>query len=120
MAGRLTTHVLDTARGVPAAGVRYILYRIEEGSSEKGLELARGVTDQDGRSIGSILEGEALTRGAYALEFDVAEYHRETNQLPPDPFLGMVAVTFQISDSSRHTHVPLLVSPFSYATYRGS
>jgi 5-hydroxyisourate hydrolase len=100
----LTTHVLDTARGAPAQGVPVAVERLE-GSSWK--PLARGVTDADGRCPGLLKPGQ-LERGTYRLRFDVKT-----------PFYPYVEVVFDVSDA-RHHHVPLLLSPFGYSTYRGS
>lgn len=100
----VTTHVLDTARGRPAAGVPVALRR-------DGAVLAQGVTDADGR-VGE-LGPERVDPGTYALVFDVAAYAGQ------DAFFPEVTITFAVSDE-RHHHVPLLLSPFGYSTYRGS
>ena len=115
--GRLTTHVLDTARGKPAAGLKIELYRLDGGRSlVKGL-----VTNQDGRADAPLLEGAALVRGEYELVFAVADYFRAAGVAMADPpFLGAVPVRFSIADPAQHYHVPLLVSPYGYTTYRGS
>lgn len=113
--GRLTTHVLDTANGCPAAGMAFALYR-------RGTEqaLARGNTNADGRCDAPLLEG-ALEAGRYELRFGVADYFRTQGSVLPDPpFLDEVTLAFGISDPQGHYHVPLLVSPWSYSTYRGS
>lgn len=112
--GRLTTHVLDTARGRPAAGVRVELFR------DGGPEPLRSVsTNADGRTDGPLLEGEDLTGGQYELVFHVGAYFGGEG-LPEPPFLDLVPVRFGISDPGGHYHVPLLVSPWSYSVYRGS
>jgi hydroxyisourate hydrolase len=108
MSGRLTTHVLDTAHGRPAAGVQIVLRR-------DGQVVARATTNADGRTDGALLDGEALVPGRYELTFAVGDYFGD-----PDGFLGDVPVRFRIADASQHFHVPLLVSPFAYSTYRGS
>jgi 5-hydroxyisourate hydrolase len=110
----LTTHVLDTARGKPAAGVALRLKR--------GLEvLASTTTNADGRCDSPLLTGEGLKAGAYRLEFDVGAYFRGLGVALPDPaFLETVAIEFGVADATAHYHVPLLVSPFGYSTYRGS
>lgn len=110
----LTTHVLDTMHGRPAAGM---VLRLLEG----GLLLAKTVTNLDGRVAGPLLNGEALHPGAYRLEFDVGDYYRELGvPLPSPAFLETVAIEFGIADTQSHYHVPLLVSPYGYSTYRGS
>lgn len=119
MSGRLTTHVLDTSRGVPAAGMRYVLFRCDHDRSAR-MQIAAGITNEDGRSPTPLLQGQDFQSGTYVLEFDVSNYHLATGQMPEHPFLGLVSIAFTISDESRHLHVPLLVSPFGYTTYRGS
>jgi 5-hydroxyisourate hydrolase len=110
----LTTHVLDTMHGRPAAGVALRL-------SRGGAPVASAVTNADGRCDGPILTGEALSPGAYRLEFDVGAYYRALGVALPEPaFLEIVAIEFGIADPAAHYHVPLLVSPFAYSTYRGS
>lgn len=110
----LTTHVLDTMHGRPAAGM---VLRLLEG----GLLLAKSMTNLDGRVTGPLLSGETLHPGAYRLEFDVGDYFRELGVALPQPaFLETVAIEFGIADSTAHYHVPLLVSPYGYSTYRGS
>jgi len=110
----LTTHVLDTMHGRPAAGVALRLWRGDEA-------VAEAVTNADGRCDAPLLEGEALTVGGYRLEFAVGDYFRRLGVGLPDPaFLEVVAVEFGIADAAAHYHVPLLVSPFAYSTYRGS
>lgn len=116
--GRLTTHVLDTAHGVPAAGLAFTLYRVE---GEHRTPLLAGCTNADGRHDGPLLEGEALATGAYELVFACAEYFRGRGvTLPEPPFLDRVTLAFGIADPAGHYHVPLLVSPWAYSTYRGS
>ena len=110
----LTTHVLDTMHGRPAAGVALRLLKAGE-------EVAHAVTNADGRCDGPLLGAEALKAGAYRLEFDVGAYYRAVGlDLPRPAFLETVAVEFSIDDPSEHYHVPLLVSPYAYSTYRGS
>ncbi|MDQ7989840.1 MAG: hydroxyisourate hydrolase [Candidatus Dactylopiibacterium sp.] len=114
--GRLSTHVLDTAQGRPAAGMAYALYRKGEGTP-----LAQGMTNADGRCDTPLLAGEALRAGAYVLRFEVAAYFRAQGvSLPEPPFLDDVSLAFGVADPAGHYHVPLLVSPWSYSTYRGS
>ena len=112
--GRLTTHVLDTASGRPASGLTIELHRVEAG----GRELLKTVkTNSDGRCDAPLLEGNDLVAGVYELSFDVGGYFGRSGQIP---FLGKIPVRFGISDPGEHYHVPLLVSPFGYSTYRGS
>ena len=116
--GRLSTHVLDTARGRPAAGVKIILYRISGQSHRKVKEV---VTNSDGRTDGPLLEGEALLAGSYELVFCAGDYLRATGQAGEGVlFLDEIPIRFGVPDAGQHYHVPLLISPFSYATYRGS
>lgn len=113
--GRLTTHVLDTAAGRPGAGMAVEL------CDGVGRKLAAGRTNGDGRLDGALLEGAALAVGRYQLRFHVADYFKSTGMALPDPpFLDVVTIEFGIADPTAHYHVPLLVSPFSYTTYRGS
>jgi 5-hydroxyisourate hydrolase len=110
----LTTHVLDTANGRPAAGVAVRLLR-------GGQVLVSVVTNSDGRCDAPLLTGEALKAGVYRLEFEVGAYFRALAvALPDPPFLDTVALEFGIAEPARGCHVPLLVSPFGYSTYRGS
>jgi 5-hydroxyisourate hydrolase len=116
--GRLTTHVLDTARGRPAAGMR-IAFAVLEGSSWRELKTLQ--TNTDGRTDEPLLAGGAMRVGQYRLVFHVAEYFRaQGEQLPEPPFLDRVPIRFGIADPAGHYHVPLLASPWSYTTYRGS
>ncbi|CAN5371699.1 hydroxyisourate hydrolase [soil metagenome] len=114
--GRLTTHVLDTATGRPAAGLTIELFRI--GAKEERLTSVR--TNQDGRVDKPLLEGSALTAGTYELRFHAGQYLRGQGSLPEPPFLDVVPVRFGIAAPAEHYHVPLLLSPYGYATYRGS
>ena len=108
MSGRLTTHVLDTARGRPAAGIPVELARLD---GDRRDVVATTSTNADGRTDAPLLED--LRAGTYELVFDVGEHFEEG-------FLGRVPVRFTIADADAHYHVPLLVSPWSYSTYRGS
>jgi 5-hydroxyisourate hydrolase len=115
--GRLTTHVLDTARGRPAAGVQYELVRL--GDEDRRVPLAAGRTNDNGRTDRPLLEGESFTRGVYELVFSLGEYFGELAGGQP-PFLDRVTVRFGVDHPEEHYHVPLLASPYSYTTYRGS
>lgn len=116
--GRLTTHVLDTAHGAPAAGVAIELVAID-GTSETAV--ATAATNADGRCDAPLAEGEAFAPGVYELRFHVGDYFRARGVALPSPaFLDVVPVRFGISAADQHYHVPLLVSPFGYSTYRGS
>jgi hydroxyisourate hydrolase len=110
----ISTHVLDTTRGEPAAGVAVSIWRLD--GTQRADPHGTGETDADGR-IGSLLDG-ALSPGTYRLMFDVAAYF--TRKGEPAPFLRRVTLDFEIIDVNRRYHVPLLVSPFSCASYRGS
>lgn len=116
--GYLTTHVLDTARGCPAAGLAIDLYRIEGAAR---VHLGRMVTNADGRTDSPILPKDTFARGLYELEFHAGAYLDATDTPPESPrFLDIVPIRFGISDAAAHYHVPLLLSPFGYSTYRGS
>jgi 5-hydroxyisourate hydrolase len=117
--GKLTTHVLDTANGCPAAGMRVVLMRIDADGVAHELKALQ--LDADGRAGGPLLEGAALVPGRYRLRFDVAAYFAARGPALPEPsFLGEVPIDFGVADAGSHYHVPLLVSPWSYSTYRGS
>ena len=116
--GRLSTHVLDTARGKPAAGVKIMLYRISGQSHRKVKEF---VTNADGRTDGPLLEGDSLEAGVYELVFCAGDYLRASGQSGQGIlFLDEIPIRFGVPDASQHYHVPLLISPFGYSTYRGS
>lgn len=115
--GRLTTHVLDTARGRPAAGLALELAALVP----ERTVLATATTDADGRLAAPLLDGAAMVAGRYELVFHTAAYHRATGApLAEPPFLEEVVIRFAIADAEAHYHVPLLLSPWSYTTYRGS
>jgi 5-hydroxyisourate hydrolase len=115
---RLTTHVLDTAHGCPAAGLSIALYRIRGDRRER---LVSTRTNNDGRCDGPLLAGETMQVGTYELVFQVAEYFRSRGvDLPEPPFIGEAVIRFGVARTDQHYHVPLLVSPWSYSTYRGS
>jgi 5-hydroxyisourate hydrolase len=116
---RLSTHVLDTANGKPAAGVALTLSRIAQDGSRT--ELVRTRTNADGRTDQPLLAGERLETGCYELAFAVGAYFRAQGTMLPDPpFIDIVPLRFGIADPMGHYHVPLLVSPWSFSTYRGS
>jgi len=115
-AGRLTVHVLDTARGRPAAGLRLDLYRLEESARR---HLGSWRTNADGRCDAPLLAGAALAAGSYEIVFDVAGWRAAGRQAEAG-FYDTVPVRFRIDDPAAHTHVPLLLAPYGYSTYRGS
>jgi 5-hydroxyisourate hydrolase len=116
--GRLTTHVLDTAQGIPAAGVQIVLYRV---SDDRRVPVTTVRTNTDGRVDAPLLEGEALEAGTWELVFGVGAYFAgQPVETADPPFLGEVAIRFAVADPASHYHVPLLVSPWAYSTYRGS
>lgn len=117
--GKLSTHVLDTAHGSPAAAMRVELYRIGVNGAPELIK--RKVTNLDGRTDAPLLSGVELRTGIYELQFHVAEYFegRGAEQANP-PFLDLIPIRFAIADVDGNYHVPLLVSPWSYSTYRGS
>ncbi|PMH11156.1 hydroxyisourate hydrolase [Vibrio splendidus] len=116
--GRLTTHVLDTTHGLPGAEIKVELYKVNEDSTEK---LATVITNSDGRTDAPILAGNYFRPGKYQLVFYVADYYRSKGvELDGVPFLDDVVIRFGLDDPEAHYHVPLLVSPYSFSTYRGS
>lgn len=118
MTGKLTTHVLDTARGKPAAGVKIRLYRLDGSARQM---IAQAVTNADGRADAPLLAGEALTEGVYELAFHAGDYLRASGQAGEGVlFLDVIPIRFGVPDAAAHYHVPLLLSPFAYSTYRGS
>lgn len=114
MSGFLTTHVLDTAKGVPAAGMTVDLYRMD---GQSRTHIVQMVTNEDGRTDGPILPVEKFAIGHYELVFQSGAYFGRDE---PISFLDQIPIRFGINDASSHYHVPLLVSPFSFSTYRGS
>jgi 5-hydroxyisourate hydrolase len=116
--GRLTTHVLDTAHGQPGAGMAVTLYRR---AGDRFDPVKSVTTNADGRVDTPLLEGAALSIGRYRLVFAAGAYFRRLGlALPDPPFVDEVVIDFGVADASAHYHVPLLVSPWSYSTYRGS
>lgn len=117
--GRLSTHVLDTANGRPAAGMTVELFRLEADGRRTLLKSV--TTNADGRADAPMLADAAFAVGTYELVFDVAAYFRAQGTPTADPpFLSTVPLRFSIAEAHGHYHVPLLVSPWSYSTYRGS
>jgi 5-hydroxyisourate hydrolase len=115
--GRLTTHVLDTMAGRPAAGLAIELYAL----AGDGRLLRRATTNADGRVDGALLEGSDFASGSYELRFHAGDYLRRAGvRLAEPPFLDVIPVRFGIADASLHFHVPHLLSPYGYSTYRGS
>ena len=115
--GRLTTHVLDTANGCPASGLAISLYRFE---GETRQLIKKITTNSDGRCDSPLLEGEAFQTGEYELVFEVGDYLKHQGTVLPEPsFLNLVPIRFGMAEQA-HYHVPLLVSPYGYSTYRGS
>jgi 5-hydroxyisourate hydrolase len=114
--GRLTTHVLDTARGKPGNGIKIRLFSMENGRHL----VASSVTNDDGRTDDPLMDGETFRAATYELEFAVGEYFSDAGlDLADPPFLDDVVIRVSLLDEG-HYHVPLLVSPWSYSTYRGS
>jgi 5-hydroxyisourate hydrolase len=116
--GRLTTHVLDTSLGRPARGLYLTLDRLDGAARHR---VAEGTTNDDGRLDAALLDGAAMQVGTYEIVFHAGAYLRASGQsLPEPPFLDTVPIRFGIADTGAHYHVPLLLSPFGYSTYRGS
>ena len=116
--GKLTTHVLNVAAGIPAAGMRIEVRALSEGA---GSPASAARTGADGRCPAPLLEGAAFRAGHYSLTFHVADYFRGIGvALAEPPFLDEVVIAFGVADAGQNYHVPLLVSPWSYSTYRGS
>jgi 5-hydroxyisourate hydrolase len=111
--GKLTTHVLDTSLGRPAVGIRIEVWR--------GEKLKTVTTNADGRADAPLLEGDAFKAGEYELRFKAGDYLRALGLKLKEPlFLDVIPIRFGIADATQHFHVPLLLSPFGYSTYRGS
>jgi 5-hydroxyisourate hydrolase len=116
--GKLSTHVLDTSAGLPAQGVGISLHSAE---GAQWRCIVTTVTNADGRTDSPLLQGEAMRIGRYRLVFEAGEYFRRRGlDLPEPPFVDQVTIDFGISQADGHYHVPLLVTPWSYSTYRGS
>jgi 5-hydroxyisourate hydrolase len=116
--GRLTTHILDTASGSPAAGVPIELYALSGDNRER---IVATSTNDDGRCDAPLLDGDSFQTGVYELLFHVGDYLRARGEdLPSPAFLDVVPIRFGIASPDEHYHVPLLISPYGYSTYRGS
>ena len=116
---KLSTHVLDTAHGKPAGGLRFQLFALDEGGARR--PVVEGRTNVDGRTDAPLLSGETIATGRYELVFHAGDYFRALGTALPEPaFIDVVPIAFGIADAKGHYHVPLLVSPWSYSTYRGS
>ena len=116
--GKLSTHVLDTAHGRPAAGVAIELYAVDAGSRTL---LVQARTNADGRCDGPLLEGDALQAGRYELVFAAGDYFAAQGVALPEPrFVDRVTIAFGVADPAQNYHVPLVVTPWSWSTYRGS
>ena len=115
--GYLTTHVMDTYNGKPGSGIKGVIYIFEVGNKKKIKEFT---LNEDGRCDGPILENDNFKAGNYDIKFFCGEYFKKFTKLSDNPFLDDVVIRFGISDNKEHYHVPLLISPWSYTTYRGS
>ncbi|MDB6049908.1 MAG: 5-hydroxyisourate hydrolase [Pseudomonas sp.] len=116
--GRLTTHVLDAAHGCPGSSIKIELYRVDGDRLE---HLASATTNSDGRCDAPLLQGDDYRTGVYQLQFHAGDYYRARGtELPDQAFLDVVILRFGIDAEQDHYHVPLLISPYSYSTYRGS
>jgi 5-hydroxyisourate hydrolase len=116
--GKLSTHVLDTAQGKPGAGVRLELYAVDGG---RRTLIKEDATNSDGRCNAPLLEGEQLRAGQYELVFAAGDYFAAQGVALPSPrFIDRVTIAFGVADPSQNYHVPLVVTPWSYSTYRGS
>ena len=113
----ITTHVLDISRGRPAAGIAVVLDVLQDERAGRWRSIGRGVTDADGRLPDLLPVKHALVAGVYRLSFEVGSYFRAAGV---ECFYPSIAITFEVRDPSQRHHVPLLVSPFGYSTYRGS
>ena len=113
---KLTTHCLDTFSGKPAKGIKVDVYLV----SEKREKINSTILNNNGRSEKPLIEGANFKEGQYELVFFVGDYFKKITDLPATPFLNEIIIKFGVSDPTEHYHVPLLVTPWSYSTYRGS
>ena len=125
MSGKLSTHILDTASGRPAGGVAIELWYCSpsdtrEGDDHAGQLIARAATNTDGRTDSPLLDGDTIRAGVWRLVFRIGDYYRARRHPDAGLFLDRVVVEFTIADPTSAYHVPLLVTPWSYSTYRGS
>ncbi|TDG00550.1 hydroxyisourate hydrolase [Paenibacillus piri] len=123
MSGRLTSHVLELSAGRPAQGMRLTLYRLSE--ADGAVKLAEAVTNRDGRLDEPLLNGGSMETGTYELLFEVGEYYRsrsrgQLQELEPPGLWEAVPIRFRIGSTEEHYHIPLLIAPGGYSTYRGS
>ncbi|PZO12532.1 MAG: hydroxyisourate hydrolase [Leptolyngbya foveolarum] len=119
MTGKLTTHILDTAQGQPAANVTVELFQISLSQNAKLIKTL--TTNADGRTDQPLLTSKEMEKGTYELRFAMGGYFAKQLDKLPDPlFLNIIPIRFSIADTSKHYHIPLLCSPWSYSTYRGS
>lgn len=117
--GKITTHVLDTCSGIPGRGIAVSLYRLTFDQQRE--KITSTLTNHDGRCDSPLLEGAALTAGYYELDFEVGVYFNSLKAVDAQiPFLDRVTLRFGVGDAAGHYHVPLVVTPWSYSTYRGS
>ena len=114
---KLTTHVLDVYSGKPGKGIKVDLYYVENNKKEK---LNSVILNNDGRTDKALIEGANFKEGKYELVFFVGDYFKKITDLPTTPFLNEIVIKFGVSNPKEHYHVPLLVTPWSYSTYRGS
>ena len=119
MTGKLTTHVLDTAQGKPGAGITIELFQISLSQNAKLIKTL--TTNADGRTDQPLLEASEMAKGTYELRFAMGDYFTKQSDTLPDPlFLNIIPIRFSIADTDKHYHIPLLCSPWSYSTYKGS
>jgi len=117
--GKLSTHVLDTLHGTPASGVQLSLHRLN--STGQRTPILQTVTNSDGRCDAPLLQGDAMLAGVYELDFAIGDYFAARNVPMPEPrFLDVVTLRFGIADPAQNYHVPLVATPWTYSTYRGS
>ncbi len=115
---KLTTHVLDVYSGKPGKGIKVDLYYYQNDNQKNKINTI--VLNNDGRSDKALIEGVDFKKGKYELVFFVGDYFKKIKEIPKIPFLDDIVIKFGVSNTKEHYHVPLLVSPWSYSTYRGS